>query len=303
MILLRGILYGFLLIIGQQGFAQNLENLIYCQENLKINQIYFVNSDQFIGHTTDGESNYLLLFNNENLIIDTYKLGDINKDFLQSFDVLGSNLFVANTLNSRILLSIQGNNLQEEARNKNAATTGAVFEFNGISISTMPMSNKRKNSSFKIKVTFQGKEKWITENVKRIYTYQNSPFLPSKITYDRRKSKFYIVLEEAGILYSIGFDGQINSYMFPDKSEASKSWDILFDFEANQLYGLLFSKNGSYEVYKLGLNNDGKMEIRLVDSFDKKPVCFFSNKIIYQTTEKNENGKKMNCFYSRDLLQ
>jgi hypothetical protein len=292
-----------LFFIINKAVSQNLDNIIYCHENIDISKVIFISENQFLGHFYDKEFNYLLIFNKANLIIDTLKIGGNRHDFLQSVNVLGSNLINVNTLSHRILLSIQPEGFQVEFKGRQPPALGIYFEFNDLFISSVPLRNTMRNNSFKIKVSINGTEKWITKGVDRKYKEQNSPFFPSKLHYDRSNGRFYMVLEEAGVLYSIGLEGETKSYLFPDKSEEKKSWNILFDHERNQLYGLLFSKNGDYEVYELIFNDEEAMQAKVVSSFDKEPISILNGKIVYQSIEKNEKGKKMLCYYGQEITQ
>jgi hypothetical protein len=283
--------------------SQNLENIIYCHENIDISRVYFVNSDQFVGHFYDHEDNYLLLFSPSNVIIDTFKIGNNANDFLQDINVLGNNLISANTLNHKILLSIKPNGFVEMVKMKRSPERVLVFEFNDLVISTISLKNSKRNESFETEVDYKGHKQLITKGVDRKYKNQHSSFLPSKLQYDRKNARFYKVLEEAGVLYTIGIDGDTKSYLFPDKSEEGKSWNVLFDHQSNQLFGMLFSNKKEYEVYELTFDDTDTIQLKMVMIFNEEPLAIFNRKIIYNSLEKNETGKKILCYYGVEITR
>lgn len=295
-------LLSIFLIVHFNAFSQSLENIVYCHENVDVAELYFINPHQFVGHFYDANNNFLLLFNTSNIIIDTLEIGSNNQDFLQGLNVLGNNLICVNTLNHKFLISVQKSGFENIAKTKKMPSFNQIFEFDGLIINTVPKNVKSKHPEFDFKIDYNGQMKATSKNVERKYKQINSPFLASKISYDRENGKFYMFLEDAGLLYSIGLDGEIKTFNLPDKSSVKKSWNILFDQQKNKLYGLLFDRKGNYEVFAISFGSGGSVETKYLNSFHKEPISVSNNRLIYQSVEKNEKGKRLICYYGEELL-
>lgn len=105
------IFYSLLLFLSIDCKSQNIENLLYCNENRDVTEIYLMSKNNFIAHSIINGSNYLHLYNQENLISDTLFIGRLKDNMLQDLIVMGSEYFFFRTLTYWKIIKVSNHKL------------------------------------------------------------------------------------------------------------------------------------------------------------------------------------------------
>ncbi|HET8860247.1 hypothetical protein [Marivirga sp.] len=293
-------------------YAQNLDHLYYCNENTDIAQLFIINPYYSVGHIIDND-NYLVLFNHENLSIDTLNLGNSKDYFLQNLIVTGTNTFFVSALKYYKILEIKAGkfsiieeqelkegkyNLPDYA-NLEGMIYGQYMKMEDMVFLERPEGNRRKDIGYSLYLFKDGKQITLVQNQKSVIKDAYSGIgIRSKVMH--LDHHLLIPVEKANKM--IVFDLATNDKKeidFPDVEKKNVSWNCFYDFKGKKSYAVKFYKDQKHEIYALDLEKESFI---LLEKTEYKPITFVDGKYHYTSTEKDEiTNNEMICHYLKPI--
>ncbi|MGM0579398.1 MAG: hypothetical protein ACQETL_01870 [Bacteroidota bacterium] len=295
-----------------KAHAQNLDHLYYCNENTDIAQLFIINPYYSVGHIIDND-NYLVLFNHENLPLDTLNLGDSKNYFLQNLIVTGTNKFFISALKYYKVIEIKAgkfhfleekelregkNNLPDYA-NLEGMIYGQYMKIDDLIFLERPEGNRRRDIGYSLYLFKGGKQITLVENQKSEIKEKYSGIgLYSKVMH--LGEHLLISVEKANkmILFDLATN-DIKEIDFPEVDKRNESWNCFYDYRAKKAYAVKFYKKQEHEIYALDLE---KESFSFLEKTEHKPITFVDGKYHYTSKEKDEiTNKEMICHYLKPI--
>jgi len=298
--------------IVTKAHAQNLDHLYYCNENTDIIQLFIINPYYSVGHIIDND-NYLVLFNHENLPLDTLNLGNSKDYFLQNLIVTGTNQFFINALKYYKIIEIKAGkfNVLEEKElregkynlpdyaNIKGMIYGQFMKIDDLMFLERPEGNRRKDIGYSLYLFKDGKQITLVENQKsEIKEAYSGIAIRSKVIH--LDHQLLIPIEKANKM--IIFDLTTNDKKeidFPEVEKKNESWNCFYDYKTKKTYAVKFYKDQAHEIYALDLE---KESFGFLEKTENRPKAFVNGKYHYTTKEKTEiTNKEMICHYLKPI--
>jgi hypothetical protein len=293
-------------------YSQNLEHLFYCNENTTIAQLFIINSYYSVGHIIEND-NYLVLYNHENLPLDTLNLGNNKKYFLQNLIVTGTNDFFLNTMNDYKTVEIKAGKLQvlEERElkegdyhlpdyaNLEGMIYGQFMKIDDLTFLERPEGNRRSDIGYSLYLFKDGKQITLVENQKKeIKEMLSGVDIHSKVMH--LGEQLLIPVEMANKMVLFDLKNNIKKEIdFPDVEKKNESWKCFFDYKAQKAYAVKFHKKQEHEIYALDLE---KESFKFLEKAEHRPRAFVNGKYHYTSKEKVEiTNKEMICHYLKPI--
>jgi len=292
--------------------AQNLDHLYYCNENTDITQLFIINQYYSVGHVIEND-NYLVLFNHENLPIDTLNLGNSKEYFLQDLVVTATNQFFINVLKYYKTIEIKAGKFQiieeneliegdynlPDYANLEGMIFGQYMKIDDLIFLERPEGNRRKEIGYSLYLFKDGKQITLVENQKNEIKERYSPIGISSRIMDL-DGQLLIPVEKANKM--ILFDLETNEKKeieFPEVEKKGESWSCFYDYKTKKAYAVKFYKKQAHEIYALDLE---KESFTFLEKTKHKPRAFVNGRYHYTTTEKVEiTNNEMICHYLKPI--
>jgi hypothetical protein len=295
-----------------KAYSQNLDHLYYCNENTDIAELYIINQYYSVGHIIKND-NYLVLFNHENLPIDTFNLGNSKKYFLQSLIVTGTNEFFVSTMNNYTDIEIkagkfhvldqqeltEGSYTLPDYANLDGMIYGQFMKIGDLIFLERPEGNRRKAIGYSLYLFKDGKQVTLVKNQKKEVKEMLSGIgIHSRIF---NLDKYLLIpVEKANKM--ILFDLSTNEKKeidFPEVEKKDESWSCFYDYKTKKAYAVKFYKEQAHEIYALDLK---KESFTFLEKSDHRPRAFVDGKYHYATKEKAEiTNNEMICHYLKPI--
>lgn len=284
-------------------YAQDPKNLFYCNENNNLSKIYPLNQAQFLGLSVVGGTNYLMLYNESRLVVDTLELGSTDLFYLQALHVLNDTLFFFDALNKRGVYSVKGEKFKqiEMLENLDYSSGFPFYAYNGLSFS-IKLHKKTKKNYIGYEILFQkgAKKGVVVENMKRETKHVLSGKLPSHFSWDGKHSVIYFPIETASKVVFFNTETlKKKEYQLPERQ--SGSWYIYYDYVADRLYALSINKESKNELYFINRKN---FELKKIKEMEFLPKAIIDNHFHVIKLEKIKGGenKEIDCHYMIPLF-
>lgn len=293
-------------------YSQNLDHLYYCNENTDITQLFIINPYYSVGHIIEND-NYLVLFNHENLPLDTLNLGNSKDYFLQNLIVTGTNQFFISALKYYKSLEIKAgkfhvleeNELREgkynlpDYANLEGMIYGQYIKIDDLIFLERPEGNRRKDIGYSLYLYKDGKQITLVENQKSEIKEMYSPIgIRSKVM--KLGKQLLIPVEKANkmMLFDLATNDK-KEIDFPDIAKRNESWNCFYDYKTKKAYAVKFYKDQAHEIYALDLE---KESFTFLEKTEHRPKAFVGGKYHYATKEKAEiTNKEMICHYLKPI--
>lgn len=277
-----------------------MRNLFYCNENESVLKIFILSEENFLGWTFNESSNFLILYNNERLPVDTLLLGNSKNYFLQHLWPLSENQFYVHLLSKMGLCQIENNKFKN-----------CDFWSN---IPGMPYMVLTKTNDYTLYVYLANskgnKEKWRNEYVMEINNEHHN--LTKKLrAYDlyHRPDKtifeFYLSKEmnelilpvewAKSVIFLNGLTGdyKIKEIPFPLTNNCRGAY-YYYDYVKNEHFVLIHKKKSN--TFELFLIQDDFKNVKPVGELTFIPEFIQNSKALQSRTIKKA-GKAYTCHY------
>ncbi len=295
-----------------KAHTQNLDHLYYCNENTDITQLFIINPYYSVGHIIDND-NYLVLFNHENLPLDTLNLGNSKDYFLQNLIVTGTNEFFVNVLKYYKTIEIKAGKLQiieeneliegdynlPDYANLEGMIYGQFMKIDDLIFLERPEGNRRRDIGYSLYLFKDGKQFTLLNNQKsEVKQAYSGVGIRSRVM--DLGEQFLIPVEKANKM--ILFDLSTNKKReidFPEVEKKDESWNCFYDYKTKKAYAVKFYKEQAHEIYALDLE---KESFTFLEKTEHRPRAFVGGKYHYATKEKAEiTNNEMICHYLKPI--
>lgn len=281
------------------NYGQDISHLFYCHENIKLRQIYLINTKQFIGVSSDLRS--IFLFNEQKLMQDTLLLSSRKNDELfQHLIILDKSRVAINTLNSSYIINTEKNKLDQEKIESLSFAELPIFNYSPIGNLVIGYVHSMKNSiGYKFVYVKDGDLHEIFPDQKKVTNFNGSGQFTTKFYADFTANKVYFPLESANRIAIFDLNNYKTEFFdFPPLKSKNESWYYFFDHISNRHFAVNYNKDGIHFLYEIVQQFS---ELKKIETIEGEPLSII-NKSIHMVKREKEDKKELICHYSIPLF-
>lgn len=305
MIAKHGLLLILYMVLAVRVCSQepDTRHLFYCNENKSVEQIVILSQQNFLGWAIDNGRNFLVLYDQHRLPVDTLILGNNATHMLQHIWPISHNKFYVHLLNRMGVCSVANNRFSgcEYFTGKAGLPYIPLWQKNNRDVYVYADYTGRKQGRYKTHfvITEAGDHKIITKNLEDFGFYMRPDKTMFEFFVDNNKHELILPVEWAGSVAFINEnDGTCTIKRIPLDKNRTKGFFYYYDYVHDQHYFMRHEEGKStYGLFEISRDFSYAKPVTELD-FIPGLIC---GGHALKALPMKKSGKSFTCYYLMPL--